>query len=382
MARPCILKDWRLWLVVFLVVAGLVSFRAKVGRRMPDFEVYRTAGSRILAGEPLYQAADGHWQFKYLPAFAFAAVPFSLLPTQAARACWFAISIGLLVALLRLSLRLLPGRRSWRAGAIVAVTILALGKFYAHELELGQTNILLAVVVLLALSEWRDGRDASAGALFAGATIVKPYAILFLPYLVVRRQWRAAAVFLAVLVAAILLPVLRYGFAENAALLGGWWDTVTGSTPPNITVSDNISIAAMYAKWFGAGRLANFAAIATAAILLAACARVLVIKPTAVFPEYLDAALLLTLIPLLSPQGWDYVLLLATPAVMLLLNHLRGFSRPIRWLAVGALMVAGLTIWDVVGRRIYTVFMVTSVVTICYLFAVALLLRLRHMQAA
>ena len=31
--------------------------------------------------------------------------------------------------------------------------------------------------------------------------------------------------------------------------------------------------------------------------------------------------LLLTLIPLLSPQGWDYVFLVSTPAIMLLVNY-------------------------------------------------------------
>jgi len=41
--------------------------------------------------------------------------------------------------------------------------------------------------------------------------------------------------------------------------------------------------------------------------------------------DYLDAALLLFVIPLLSPQGWDYVLLVATPAVMLLLDRLEEF---------------------------------------------------------
>ena len=36
------------------------------------------------------------------------------------------------------------------------------------------------------------------------------------------------------------------------------------------------------------------------------------------FPEGLEAALLLTCIPLLSPQGWDYVFLVSTPAVVLI----------------------------------------------------------------
>jgi len=185
-----------------------------------------------------------------------------------------------------------------------------------------------------------------------------------------------------VVIAALLLPVLRYGFRENAALLSGWWSTVTTSTAPNLGVSDNISIAAMYAKWFGVGPLASRLALVTTLFLVAICARILIITPTSAFPEYLDGALLLTLIPLLSPQGWDYVLLVGTPAVMLVVNHLGAFSRPVRWLAIACLMVAGLTLWDVVGRRVYTLFMVSSIVTFCYLFELGLLLRLRRTQVA
>jgi hypothetical protein len=178
------------------------------------------------------------------------------------------------------------GGQAWKVTgpAIVGVTILAMGKFYAHELELGQTNILLAVVVLLALAQWKAGRPSWAGALLAAATVVKPYAIVFLPYLVARRRWRACAGFAVVLLAALLLPVLRYGFRENAALLAGWWSTVTTSTPPNLAVSDNISIAAMYAKWFGVGSPANWLALATAGLLVAVCARVLLIAPARLGP--------------------------------------------------------------------------------------------------
>ena len=44
---------------------------------MVDFEVYRTAAARALDAEPLYRADDGHYQFKYLPAFALAMAPFA-----------------------------------------------------------------------------------------------------------------------------------------------------------------------------------------------------------------------------------------------------------------------------------------------------------------
>jgi hypothetical protein len=381
-----LLTNPRVWLATLLLVAAVVSFRVRVTQKMPDFEVYRTAAIRALAGEQLYRIDDGHWQFKYLPAFALAAMPIAVVPQPVARAAWFAVSVGLLVALLTVSVRLLPPlpdrSTGMRHATIVALTVVALGKFYAHELELGQTNVLMALLVLLALARWREGRHAWAGVLFAAATIVKPYAIIFLPYLVVRRQWRLTAAFAGAMAVALVLPALRYGVSANAALLHGWWTTVTMSTPPNVAVSDNISLAAMYAKWLGVGPLASGLAVATAGLVVAGCAVLLGRRPTAEHGEYLDAAVLLTLIPLLSPQGWDYVLLVSTPAVMLLLSRLGSFSAPARGLAVACLAIVGLTIFDVVGRTYYYAFMKASVVTLCALVELALLARLRAIGRA
>ncbi len=58
--------------VVLLFAVAAVVFARRSHREMLDFEVYRVAGARAAAAEPLYRAEDGHWQFKYLPAFALA----------------------------------------------------------------------------------------------------------------------------------------------------------------------------------------------------------------------------------------------------------------------------------------------------------------------
>jgi hypothetical protein len=367
--------------LVLLAVAAVLAFQGRAGHLMHDFEVYRTAGIRALSGENLYRVEDGHWQFKYLPAFALLIAPIAALPVMAARGIWFFSSIALLVVLLNRSLRLLPDRR--RAAAfLVCLTILALGKFYVREVGLGQSNLLLAVVVLLAVAALGARREGTAGILLAVATIVKPYAILFLPYLVARRRTRAAAAFSVTLLLAVLLPALHYGFSGNVALLGGWWDTITTSTAPNLVVNDNISFAGMYAKWVGVGATANLLALGTGAVVLAACAAVFVRKAQVPFPEYLEAAVLLMLMPLLSPQGWDYVLLVSTPAVMLLLDRLEEFRAPVRVLLAVCLALAGLTIWDVMGRELYHLFMVASVVSICALIEIGMLLTLRHRRAA
>jgi alpha-1,2-mannosyltransferase len=133
-------------------VLGLLIalFAFKASAKMPDFEVYWRAGERAAAGAPLYVAEDGHYQHKYLPAFAMLAIPSAWLPLTAAKAVWFTVSAVLVAVLLGLSLALLPSLEKPRAVLTIA-TLVVLAKFYGHELVLGQVNLALAVMVLLAI---------------------------------------------------------------------------------------------------------------------------------------------------------------------------------------------------------------------------------------
>ena len=71
------------------------------------------------------------------------------------------------------------------------------------------------------------------------------------------------------------------------------------------------------------------------------------------------------------------MLLVSTPAVMLLIDRSGGFGRAARWLLVACLALAGLTLWDVLGRELYRAFMMSRIVTLCALFELGLVLHLR-----
>jgi len=367
--------------IVALLVVATVGFGLPAKSQMYDFGVYLTAGARVVAAENLYRVEDGHWQYKYLPAFAFVIAPLSLLPPVAARAVWFGLSVGLLILFVRLSLQLLPDRRR-STQFLVWMTILAMGKFYIREVGLGQTNILLAVLAMLALDASKNGREALSGALLGAATIVKPYAILFWPWLIARQRYRAAAWFVAVLGIGVILPTLRYGISGNVELLQGLWSVVTTSTAPNLAGQDNASIAGMWASWVGVGPLASRLSLATVLVLAAGCGWVFRRRGEGSLPEYLETGVLLFLIPLLSPQGWDYVLLIGTPVIVLLLDRMNGFSAPQRWGLLVCLAVAGLSIWDVMGRELYRSFMMARIITVCALVELVMALQLRVRRAA
>jgi hypothetical protein len=371
----------RVLLAVLAVVSIVALFSTRVSRKMPDFEVYRVAAARALAGAPLYRPADGHYQFKYLPAFALLVSPVALAPPAIAKAIWFAGSAVLMVVLLGLSVRAQPRLR--RPPALLAVlTFLAMAKFYAHELVLGQANLLFAAVVTLALVCLASERPLWGGLLLAASVVIKPYGIFFAPWLLTRRDRRPFAAMIGGLALALAAPAARYGFRADAQLHLDWWRTVTATTAPNLLNPDNVSLAAMFTRWFGSDSSAPLLAGAAALVLTGLLAIVVAGRGTLKRTDTLEAGLILIAIPLVSPQGWDYVLLISTPAVMLLINEFGGIAGGLRPAAAAAIAVTALAVYDVMGRAAYAGFMAFSVITICALVEFAALVSLRFTRSA
>jgi hypothetical protein len=365
-----------LWPLILVLLAA-VLYRARVQREMVDFEVYRTAATRALAGEPLYRVDDGHYRFKYLPIFAMVTAPIALVDREAAKAIWFALSAGLLTAFLRWSVRALPERRR-SDRVLLLLTMLFMAKFYAHELLLGQTNIVLGALLVGSLLAVQIDQPITAGVLIGAAAFVKPYALLLLPWLAFTYGMVPLAAAVGVLAAGLVAPAVLYGWSGNITQLVAWYRTVTTTTEGNLLGADNISLAAMWAKWLGIGTAASVLATLTTGAVLGLVAVVWLQRQRSVEPEYLEVSLLMLLIPLISPQGWDYVLLLATPAVIALLD--RWADVPVGWrlYTMAALSLMGLTIYDLMGRVNYARFMSMSLVTVAALALAYALSNLRR----
>ncbi len=368
-------------ILAIVVIAATVYVVARSRRDFVDFEVFRTAGIRALAAEPLYRMEDGHYQFKYWPAFALAAIPFGFVPNEAGKVIWYALSVALVAVFVRQSIRALPDRRA-TVRALTWWTLLLTGKFIVIELVNGQTNAMLGAFVVLALVAIQTGRPAAAGLLVAAAVFAKPYALLLLPWLVVTQGARASASAMAGLAVGLLVPAVQYGWQGNLDLLAGWYHTVVVTTSENLLVTENISFMTMWAKWIGAGPTAFRLALLTSVVALAGPAAIWWMRRRVREPAYLEVSALLLLMPLLSPQGWDYVLLLATPAVVCLVDRFGESPRRWRWLTATGFFLTSFMIYDVVGRTLYFALAAASGVTIGALLLVASLVSLRRRAAA
>lgn len=365
--------------VSLILAVAVWVFVFKASRRMPDFEVYWRAGARAAQAEPLYRTDDGPYQFKYFPAFAVLFMPIGALPLPVAKAVWFGISMAAFIALLWLSVKALPDQRR-RTWVLITVALVVLGKYYAEDLVLGQINLYLTLIATGAIVAFNRGRETLGGSLIALAVAVKPYAMILLPWLAARGRLRAITAAAIGVALALLLPAVIYGIDGTISLHREWWRTVTDTTADTLTHSDNVSIASMTTKWFGFGRRATSVAIATTGAVLAVAAMVFLYRRHVRQPDGLEIGFLVLLTPLISPQGWDYVLLVSTPAIVYLANYFDALPRVLWPVTIAALLVIGLTLYDVIGRELLYAAMNISLITVAFLVVIVSLgvLRLRR----
>lgn len=367
-------------LLVFVLSFLVFLFRAK--GEMGDFEVNYVAGKRLRSAETLYRIDDGHYMFKYLPSSAFLYLPLSYLPLDLAKALWYYLVIIAFVLIVWISYNLLSNGKKPKYLLILPPLILI--KYYFRELTLGQINALVTAVLLLMI--WnllKDGtkdttkREILAGSLLGLGIAMKPYAIVFLPYLAIKGKWRvlmSGSIFLG---GAILSPSIFYGLKGNFIVHQEWYSTLLESTPGQLTTADNISILALFTKWMG--NTAQSMMLGAAVIsILAILFLVLILKGKDVSrAPVLECALGLLLIPLVSPLGWDYTLLMSTLAIMIIIQKYSSYSKMYRIILVINLVLIFSLLYDLLGRDVYSMIMQWSVSTFNFLLLIGYLAFLR-----
>jgi alpha-1,2-mannosyltransferase len=163
-----------------------------------DFGVYRGAIHNAWSGGSLYDFAlgvpgVGPEGFTYPPFAALFLAPVAALPPQAGLWVWTALQLALCPVLALITIRATPNRHGrgvegWLVLGLSAVA-LVLTEPFVHGIALGQVSLVLAALVIVDATvvppRWRGVLTGIAGA-------VKLLPMVFLPYLLVTRQWVAA----------------------------------------------------------------------------------------------------------------------------------------------------------------------------------------------
>jgi hypothetical protein len=187
-----------------------------------DFRVYYYGAQGVFDGtRPVYGVKSGlGWpmHYRYPPLFLFFAAPLTLLPLPWAAAVWAAVraaSLFLLMAALWKRLGPTSSRAAW------LVPLLLAGPYVVEDLRYGNAQTITFALSGAALLLVSSAPIVAAAAL-ALAISIKVWPLFFVPYLVVRREWKVVGWTLAITAVLLMLPSLYFGVGGNLDLLAQW----------------------------------------------------------------------------------------------------------------------------------------------------------------
>jgi hypothetical protein len=197
------------WLLVLIAAAAYYPRFVKIPAGM---EMYPQAAACMLRGEMLQSCDIG---FSYPPIFALLMLPLEPMPLWLRNLAWYLITIGVTIGLFKLSEMI--ARRAiaiplnaielgWLRFLVLLLTL----KLVLAVFENQAYDALVLFILFCGLAAIVTGREAWGGAGLAFAAALKATPLIFLPYLLWKRHFVAAAVFVIVFIGASFLPDLFF----------------------------------------------------------------------------------------------------------------------------------------------------------------------------
>ena len=248
-----------------------------------DFEHFFHAAWAMRNGSDLY--ASGVHGYIYPPLIAFLFMPLTHLSVQDAALFMLLLNVSMALCCAWLAAAETIRRFGIEASRdklilITAVTLLLSAPKLRIEIQMWQTDVPMMLALLLAL-RFLDSRPQLAGLLLGAAVNIKYLPLVFLPYLLIRRRFVAAAWSVVGIVAFALLPALASGWNVNlqewltalsgvARLLG--FDvpaTAQAAKVDALAIGHSLSITSGVARLLGAGSSSGQAFAVSGALALA-----------------------------------------------------------------------------------------------------------------
>jgi alpha-1,2-mannosyltransferase len=301
-----------------------------------DMRIYHGAMVWWSQGNDLYDfvAPDITLGFTYPPFAALVMLPMAVLPLTVAG--WLNVvgSIAALAVVLAALLRPLAERHGWPLWFAVGIAVpLAVTTEPAREtLGYGQVNLLLFALVMadLVALRWRArGADGAArggrlrrfwhSGAWAGvgiglATSIKLTPALFIFYLLITRQWRAAGIAITTAVAATAVTFVVAGRDAITYFTSVLWQTDRVGAPDS---TPNQSLAGVLARLYDSMETPGLLYVSFALVLLAVG-----ISRAASAHDDGDELAAFTLVGLtangISPISWTHHLVFVIPAILVL----------------------------------------------------------------
>ena len=249
-----------LWLFSFIFIFSCVSLlfcTINDQFEMLDFEVYYQAAQRIVSSQELYNIkSDGHYVFHYSPNAGIFFVPLILFPLKIAKYIfWFLLTFILyfgvnsfITTVNKVEKNLLDQKKK---NIIVILSLLAVLKHVHFELTLGQVNMLILIVFMFIIKLYYLNKKHLFSILLSITIFIKPFGLIFIPYLVVKKEFKTLSLFLIYFVTLSMLPLLFYSLSDFFHLYLSWFKELTAelNAKQNILSDYNHTIFSVLARF-------------------------------------------------------------------------------------------------------------------------------------
>lgn len=250
-------------LLALLGTVGVISFvRAQEAGRF-DFEHFYLDAQYVWQHDQLPPPAERELPF-YLPVVPLLLSPVAFGGRTVAAALWTAGQIACVAYILRELARWFTAhqRVPTAAGPLALLCLIAAPALYEAS-KFNQLSFLTLAILLAAFAALEREQRFTAGTLFGLATAIKLLPVVFIVWLLLKRQWRALAGCAAATLVVVFLPcLLAFGPARTTQYHREWWaHNVCGAPTRGMTDADlpehfidhrNQSLTAICARLFTA----------------------------------------------------------------------------------------------------------------------------------
>lgn len=334
--------------VLLSIGAGVVAGHAAMWRQTvekregQDFGIFLTSVRHAAAGRSLYtptyyrsrttpKLVTGPPNLN-LPHTLVLLLPLAWLPASVALGIWMGVSALSLAVCTWRTVRLLGWRVPWLAALAIGVYLIAWAPAAAFTLT-AQISLLLMWPVCAAWWAYRSGEARRGGAWLGLAAAIKPFLLLFVPYLVLRRDWTALRAFAIAIAGVASSGLLIFG----PAAYGEWLAQL-----PQVSWAGHYLNASWLSLAVRAFARSDFAPVIAlpgwapvVGLVGAVVIGVITLRQAGRRTETLDArrrdhewATILSAALLMSPLGWSYYFWIALLPVAATIAHRAPWRRP------------------------------------------------------
>lgn len=289
------------------------------------FTGYTQVGEVVLQGGDPYGLAINTWP----PFFLFIAAVLALLARVSLPGVLLLWQVGSVLSVwgsCRFLHRLAGEEPPPFTHAAILVPVLMSARLLQEHVQHTQINLFLLLLILVAFWAFQKGRFAAGGLALAAAASLRAVPILFLPYLLYKRSWRAAGWMSGwLLVLNVALPLVAFGPTTALQRWRSWRTVAAAETADPVPGYSNQSLLAALKRVLTADASARdplryaiaswpVERVRTLFFLLLAAGAVGLALFFRRHPSSLgEITIGLTLLPLVSPLAWKahFVTLLA-----------------------------------------------------------------------